>query len=258
MGFNGYVMGAVRTDAKGASGSPLARRIAFYADDLHCYKNLEAMRTQYDIAEKVYNDLSAISSRLAESNASPEVKEAKQRECDEHMKRVDRMLRDLREYAHLKNMLNKYRIIMDEFRTQNPNVQRLSELADGISNLEDKLKGNKELAENMMTSDVLKYYSRNIRLAEEFVRRHKVAVPPKSKQPATLTLNGNTPSPEATSQQEYTAVKTPPSGLMAEQTDQSIASNLRDTMNDKNSSGYLAMGIRVIQTMTALSMIAVL
>ncbi|GBE60663.1 odorant receptor 2, putative [Babesia ovata] len=237
--FLGAVMGAPPTDGNSGSAAPLTEGIAVYATNDVCYNNLEAMGKLYLDAENIYTALSAYSLALPEFNTSPEIKETEQKECDEYMERIDRIINDLREYVYLKEILNKYRVTMDELQTGNSTDKRLTELSDALLNLEQEFEGKKELAENMMTPDIFEYYSVNIRDAEEFIDKRTVQEP-------TQTTNKNASATEKKASGDVIAVKA----------QRSIESNMRDAKDDKKSSAHLTMGMRVMQAMVVVGVIA--
>ncbi|GBE60897.1 methionyl-tRNA synthetase, putative [Babesia ovata] len=251
-------MGAPPTDNNSAKGQVPTKGIALYANNAECRGNLNTVHKLYEKGDYVYRGLEDVLSAIHKSTASPKVKEAGEKECVEYLERVDKMLNDFREYMYLNNMLDEYDHLIRTLQRGHLTAERSARVSKKLSNLEQGFENREPFAKNMLTPDVTQYFLEKIGEAEAFFQKHKVPEPPKSNKLAQPKLSGSKTTPEATNQKQNTTEKNATRESGAEKAEETITCHARNTKDGNKSSGHMTLGIRVIQTLTALGLMAAL
>ncbi|GBE58858.1 hypothetical protein, conserved [Babesia ovata] len=285
--FNGAFVGANGGPDNPDSKDNGPKGIAFYANNEEFHQRLQRYMALLGRASLIYTDLAVISWEILDSNASPEVKEAKQRESKNLLTTMQNVFH-MAEYVQLSNIFYKYAEI--KTRPQNKDVKQGSsdEHKKDVDELEKQFKDKEGFAAALINSDLAEVHKSIIDDAVAFIRRHngQQTSPPPSKPAGSNSAvsggedvplaastaaepkpSGNTPTPDHTNHMAATGNANTRGGrgtthaTNGEDTSQTTEGTLNDipnTTDAKGSSGFVTMGIRVIQTMVALGVMAVL
>ncbi|GBE62129.1 Calcium-transporting ATPase 1, putative [Babesia ovata] len=281
--------------AVGANGGPdnpdsnenAPKGIAFYANNEEFHQRLQRYIALLKDADQIHSNLSSISKSIPDSNVSPEVEEAKQRECGNLLTTFENIIHRA-EYVELKSIFDIYAMITTRQQNKDVKQQRLHELDEKRVQLEKRFKDKEGFAAALINFDLAEAHKSIIDDAIAFIRRHNAqepSQPPSKPAGSNSSVSGGEDVPLASNIPAETnptgAASTPDhtnhmaamgnantrggrgtthdtNGENTSQTTEGTVNDIPNTADAKGSSGFATIGARVIQTMMALGVMAVL
>ncbi|GBE61641.1 hypothetical protein, conserved [Babesia ovata] len=261
--------------AVGSNGGPdnpdskenASKGIEFYANNEEFHQRLQRYITLLRDADQIYRDLSSISKSIPDSNASPEIKEAKQRECGNLLTTFENVIHR-KEYVELVRIFDEYDEIATRFQNKDLTPEGSIKLGQERANVGIEFEDKEGFAAALINFDLAEAHKSIIDDAIAFIRRHngQEALPPPSTA-AEPKPSGNTPTPDHTNHMAATGnantrggrgTTHATNGEDTSQTTEGTINDIPNTADAKGSSGFVTMRCTVVQIMVAVGIMVIL